>query len=128
LVAQDFEVTVISTMQGTPTGVLVMVKFVKEAVAVLDSVKNGVVEDSGRAFTSIVAPEEGKLAVIFTVSGKLVPGEGASTEFTAGDVVMVIAASVQSPPPPPPFLQEEMPVISSSDTLRVIINFFMSCN
>lgn len=94
-----------STTDGTPTGVLATVNEVGPA-AVFVSVKNAVVEDSGLAFTSIVAPAEGRLAVIVTVRGKVGPGAAACTLPLAGVVVTVIVVSLQlPPPPPPPFLQ-----------------------
>jgi hypothetical protein len=105
LLAQLFEVTVISTMDGTPTVVPVIVKLVIAVVAVLDSVKYAVADDSGLAFTSIVTPEAGRLAETLTVSGKVVPAEGGSVVLIAGVVVTVSAVSLQPPPlPPPPFL------------------------
>ena len=68
-----------------------MVKSVIEVVALLVSVKKAVVEFSGLAFTSILTPPPGREEVMVTRNGKLGPGAGASTVFTAGEVVATIA-------------------------------------
>jgi hypothetical protein len=57
----DKEVTFISTIHCTPTGVLVIVNVVKALVVVLESVKNGALPDpsSFLALTSIFTPAAG---------------------------------------------------------------------
>lgn len=68
-----------------------MLKSVIEVVALFVSVKKGVVEFSGLAFTSILTPPPGNVEVMVTRNGKLGPGAGASTVLTAGEVVAVMA-------------------------------------
>jgi hypothetical protein len=114
LVLQLFEVTVISTTLGTPTVVPVMLKVVVALVAVFDSVKKAVEEDSGLAFTSMVAPVAGRLLVIFTVRVKLGPGAAGSTVPFAGLEVTVMRLSLQPPPPSSLLLHEGVVIITES--------------
>ena len=67
-------------------------------------------DDSGLDFTSIVAPAAGRLAEIFTASGKVVPAAGVCRDPVEGVVVTVIAVSEQDPVPPPlPLPQATIP-------------------
>jgi len=110
LEAQLLEVMVIFTILGVVEGVLVILKLL---IAVFTSgkvcVKKFAPPASGPAVTSIVTPAEGRLAVIFTCSGKLGPGAAGSVLPLAGVVVTCKAVSLQLLfPPPPPFLHEEI--------------------
>jgi hypothetical protein len=94
LLEQDFDVTVISTIQVTVGGVLAISKLLSLVEEDLLWEKNGVVLASSRAFTSIVTPEEGKVEVIETFKLKG-PTEGSSVVPMAGVVATVRVGSLE---------------------------------
>jgi len=66
----------------------VMVKSLSFVVELRVSIKNGVCDASGLAFTSIDTPCGGMVEFIVTRNGKFGPGAGASIVPLAGVVVM----------------------------------------
>lgn len=126
------EVTVTVTTQTDPTGVLVIVKLLLEAVDDMLLVKKFVAEPSGAAFTSMVTPCGGMVDVIDTVKGKSVCGAGAWVELAGGFNVTARVASVGGGggllPPPLDFLQLFDNPTKRKDTISTNKLFLINLN